>query len=284
MARPERPIDPGGGPLAQFAADLRELRRTAGLPKYLQMARATGRSRTALAEAAGGDHLPTWETVEAYVTACGGNVTSWRVRWEQTRDLTRSDLPSPDLQGAPPAGPDPAKPAADGQPPQHQPLDPTGLPPRTSRRPLIAIFTASALVIAGVAAVWWSHRGQDPSGDTAVVVTVQNKVAVGPSALTEDSTPEFLTSKPVAYCRRRGCVVPGTDSLWSGALLPAICYTHGETITNANLSSAGIKDNPGAATSDGWYQVQLPSGTTGYIPEAYLAPKDRGGRGLPSCK
>jgi hypothetical protein len=113
---------------------------------------------------------------------------------------------------------------------------------------------------------------------------VQNKIAVGATTLTEDSTPEFLSSRPVAYCPRRGCVVPGTDNLWSGALLPAVCYTHGETITNANFSSQGIKENPGAVTSDGWYQVQLPSGVRGYIPEAYLTQGDRGGRGLPACK
>jgi hypothetical protein len=89
MGRPERPLDPEAGPIARFAADLRELRQGAGSPKYLQMARATGRSRTALAEAAGGDHLPTWETVEAFVTACQGDALTWRARWERAQDAAR---------------------------------------------------------------------------------------------------------------------------------------------------------------------------------------------------
>ncbi|HEY3259981.1 MAG TPA: helix-turn-helix transcriptional regulator, partial [Pseudonocardiaceae bacterium] len=89
MPRPERPLDPLAGPVQAFAAELRKLRAQAGNPKYLQMARLTGKSRTALSEAAGGDHLPTWETVEAYVTACGADPTLWRLRWEQVEDEVR---------------------------------------------------------------------------------------------------------------------------------------------------------------------------------------------------
>jgi hypothetical protein len=85
MSRTERPLDPSSGPAAAFAAQLRTLRIDAGSPKYLQMARRTGRSRTALAEAAGGDHVPQWETVEAYVRACGGDPAEWTERWEQAR-------------------------------------------------------------------------------------------------------------------------------------------------------------------------------------------------------
>lgn len=93
MPRTERDLDPSGGPLAAFAAELRKLRVEAGSPKYLQMARCTGRSRTALAEAAGGDHLPTWETVEAYIRACGRDPVPWLTRWEQVRDEVRGDRP-----------------------------------------------------------------------------------------------------------------------------------------------------------------------------------------------
>lgn len=85
MSRTERPLDPSSGPAAAFAMQLRALRIAAGSPKYLQMARRTGRSRTALAEAAGGDHVPQWETVEAYVRACGGDPAEWTARWEQAR-------------------------------------------------------------------------------------------------------------------------------------------------------------------------------------------------------
>src|SRR5512146_3181285 len=94
MGRPERALDPADGPVAAFAAALRELRTQAGNPPYLKMARATKRSRTALSEAAGGDHLATWETVHAYVTACGGDVTTWRRRWQQVRDQLDGCVPS----------------------------------------------------------------------------------------------------------------------------------------------------------------------------------------------
>ena len=85
MPRPERPVDPAAGPIQAFAAELRKLRQAAGSPKYLQMARLTGRSRPALAEAAGGDHLPTWDTVQAFVTACRGDVVRWRIKWEEAK-------------------------------------------------------------------------------------------------------------------------------------------------------------------------------------------------------
>lgn len=94
MPRPERPVNPSAGPLQAFAVELRSLREQAGNPKYLLMARISGRSRTALAEAAGGDHLPTWETVDAYVRACGGDPSAWRVRWEQVQALNQAKMTS----------------------------------------------------------------------------------------------------------------------------------------------------------------------------------------------
>ena len=96
MPRPERPLDPEKGPVAAFAHDLRVLREEAGLPKYLQMSRATGRSRTALVEAAGGDHLPTWETVEAFVGLCGGDADAWRLKWEAAKEQIKGGDEAPD--------------------------------------------------------------------------------------------------------------------------------------------------------------------------------------------
>jgi hypothetical protein len=59
------------------------------------MARHTGRSRTALSEAAGGDHLPTWETTAAFVKACGGDIDTWLLKWERVQDqLTHNGLRS----------------------------------------------------------------------------------------------------------------------------------------------------------------------------------------------
>ncbi|WP_345511533.1 hypothetical protein [Phytohabitans houttuyneae] len=81
MGRPEREIDPDGGPLARFALDLRELRAAAGRPSYRELARRARFSVTALSEAAGGDVLPTLAVTLAYVRACGGDAEAWEERW-----------------------------------------------------------------------------------------------------------------------------------------------------------------------------------------------------------
>lgn len=81
MARKEKPIDPGAGPLASFARDLRALRRRAGHPTYRLMARRAGYSVTTLSVAASGTRLPALDVTLAYVEVCGGDVEDWRERW-----------------------------------------------------------------------------------------------------------------------------------------------------------------------------------------------------------
>jgi hypothetical protein len=71
--------------------------------------------------------------------------------------------------------------------------------------------------------------------------------------------------------------------MWSGAVLQALCQRQGSIMTNENASSPGIVHNPNAVTSARWYMVELPTGTTGYLSEVYLAPSSRGGLGLPGC-
>ncbi|BCB91618.1 nSTAND1 domain-containing NTPase [Phytohabitans suffuscus] len=92
MGRPEREIDPGGGPLARFALDLRELRVSAGRPSYRELARRARFSVTALSEAAGGEVLPTLPVTLAYVAACGGDRAVWEQRW---RELAAELAPAP---------------------------------------------------------------------------------------------------------------------------------------------------------------------------------------------
>jgi len=82
MGRPERPLNPDGGPVEAFAGQLRVLRDRAGRPSYASMARRVHRSQTTLSEAAGGDRLPTWDTTEAYVRACSGDPDEWLPRWQ----------------------------------------------------------------------------------------------------------------------------------------------------------------------------------------------------------
>ncbi|MFE9450148.1 hypothetical protein [Streptomyces sp. NPDC006739] len=83
MGRPETPLDPGAGPIARFADELRSLRRAAGSPTYRLMARRAHLSVTALSQAASGKRLPTLEVVRGYARACGADPQVWKRRWEE---------------------------------------------------------------------------------------------------------------------------------------------------------------------------------------------------------
>lgn len=87
MPRSEKPIGTSG-PIAVVAAGLRELRHWAGTPSYRELAKQAGYSAAVLSQAAAGQRLPTWGVVEAYVTACGGDPTQWRQRWQDAERAT----------------------------------------------------------------------------------------------------------------------------------------------------------------------------------------------------
>ncbi|WBB71980.1 helix-turn-helix domain-containing protein [Micromonospora sp. WMMD1128] len=191
MPRTERPLDPSSGPAAAFAAELRALRIAAGSPKYLQMARRTGRSRTALAEAAGGDHVPRWETVEAYVWACGGDPAEWTERWEKARaaasDNARGTPPSPHRHPAPAGQATAREPGEDpdddsfplGDRPDIRHRAPTTARLlRRARRPVLLAVTAVALVLLGMIA-------PRPGTLTGLRTTTTNQIRVArPAAVT----------------------------------------------------------------------------------------------------
>jgi energy-coupling factor transporter ATP-binding protein EcfA2 len=81
MPRPERPLDPGQGALARWAADLQELRETAGGLGYRELARRAHFSPSTLSDAAGGQKLPSLAVTLGYVRACGGDTDAWHTRW-----------------------------------------------------------------------------------------------------------------------------------------------------------------------------------------------------------
>jgi WD40 repeat protein len=95
MGRRERPLDPDADSLQRFALELRRLRSGAGQPSYRELARRAHYSVTALAEAAGGQTLPSLAVTLAYVQACGGDRQVWETRYralveELTPDRTDS--------------------------------------------------------------------------------------------------------------------------------------------------------------------------------------------------
>ncbi|WP_405892178.1 XRE family transcriptional regulator [Streptomyces sp. NBC_00104] len=84
MPRGERPLEAEGGPLSDFAAQLRKLREQAGSPTYRDLARRAHYSIAALSAAAAGRRLPTLAVTLAYVRACGGDEREWESIWRRT--------------------------------------------------------------------------------------------------------------------------------------------------------------------------------------------------------
>jgi hypothetical protein len=290
VPRPERPLDLSSGPIQAFAGELRKLRQDAGNPKYLHMARSSGRSRTALAEAAGGDHLPSWQTVEAYVKACGGDPRLWLPRWEAIRDQARNSN-TPGDQISPQTDSTATSTAA--CPPAIEPAAHQHIRRWIPVSILAVVGLATALAIASIAAHIGGHHGSPsaaPGGAQNQLIAhssppnirVQNKVAVGPTALLEDSTPAYLSTKTIPFCGREHCKLAGTE-MHSGVYLPVVCQATGTEITNADFGSAGIGRNPNVATSNRWYRGVWPDGRQGYLSEVYVAPENRGGMNLPRC-
>ncbi|WP_143264194.1 nSTAND1 domain-containing NTPase [Amycolatopsis kentuckyensis] len=97
MPRAERPLEPDGSVLTQFATDLRKLREAAGSPPYRELARRAHFSSTTLSDAAGGRRLPSLPVTLAYVAACDGDRDEWERRWHAVAtDLSEDRLEQDD--------------------------------------------------------------------------------------------------------------------------------------------------------------------------------------------
>ncbi|MGW0761082.1 nSTAND1 domain-containing NTPase [Streptomyces sp. NPDC002814] len=105
MPRKERPLDAGDGPLPEFAAGLRQLRRKAGNPPYRTLAEQAHYSISTLSSAASGQRLPTLAVTLAYVRACDGDVQEWEQRWRTAAERLGEEHSALDLaeeSGTPP--------------------------------------------------------------------------------------------------------------------------------------------------------------------------------------
>jgi hypothetical protein len=67
--RPQKCLDPSD-PLFPLAQALRDLREASGEPPYRKLAKYAGIPSQTLSDAARGEHLPAWKTVEGYVRGC----------------------------------------------------------------------------------------------------------------------------------------------------------------------------------------------------------------------
>ncbi|MFE9703308.1 helix-turn-helix domain-containing protein [Streptomyces sp. NPDC005930] len=108
MPRKESPLPLDDGPVVQFAAELRELRRAAGGPSYRDLAARAHYSVATLSSAAAGRRLPSLEVTRGYVGACGGDVERWEALWHTTAaavalagDPADDAAPPPDQDDSP---------------------------------------------------------------------------------------------------------------------------------------------------------------------------------------
>ncbi|GAA4859699.1 hypothetical protein [Actinomycetospora straminea] len=228
----------------------------------------SGWGKSTIAAATRGPGLPNADLVTDVLAAVGldpDEVAAWRARHARLRD------PEPAPDAPMPSAPVPT-PATPPEPARRS----------TRRRVEIAVFVLLVALVAGLATALVLVLAE-PAPPEPRTVLVQNRVAIGPGELVEDRTPSYLSARPVAYCARQpGCKIPGTD-VWSGATFEAVCQLTGEVITNADLTSTSIGQNPNAAVSEVWLGALAPDGRVGYISEVYLAPAYRGGLGLPHC-
>lgn len=217
MPRPDRPLSPGADPVQQLAWDLRKLRDQAGGPTYQALARKTQagpdpRSSTTLSDAAGGQTCPSWATLAAFVTACGGRPSEWRDRWQQAQawrpghdkpsqavaDLDRSESSRP-----PPLVdelPGDQQPTVDAPPDSHQPV--------AAQEPTVEIAQVSAITsrfhlsgTVGNRPRWWWRDRRLRVGAGAVIAAV----AMGAAGVLLYSGPTLVSG--TVTCTDGGAVV-----------------------------------------------------------------------------
>ncbi|PVZ11824.1 hypothetical protein [Actinomycetospora cinnamomea] len=257
---------------ARFCADfLAELQRRG--VSFRRAEAVSGWGKSTIAAATRGPGLPNVDLVTDVLAGVGveaDDVAGWRSRHERLREAH-----APPAEAAPPAPPPvPVAPAPAADPPP--------APRRSTRRRVeIAAFAVLVALVVGLTTAVVVLADEDPAPTRTVVV--QNRVAIGRGELIEDRTSSYLATRPVAYCASMpGCKIPGTD-VWSGATFTAVCWLTGEAMTNADLTSTNIGQNPNVASSALWLGARAPDGRIGYISEVYLAPSYRGGLGLPPC-
>jgi hypothetical protein len=302
MGRRLQPLDPTAGPKPWFADQLRKLRVQAGNPSLAEIARLGRISETLATKAVRGTELPTWYAVEGYLRGCADakpDRNYWLELWSETHDVVHGIQPPAGLmertlavtpRKAEPSATQPAgsgRVAVDVGAPE--PLDEAPLPTAggiTKRRRWLIAAAVVAVVLAGLGiylAIRSTHSHTTKSGGPAgPLVVIQNKVALGPNRLVEDTTPVYLSTKPQPYCKRVGCAVPNTE-MSSAAVVPVICQVSSAYMVNYDLRDTSVQQNPNKAESTRWYWAALPDGRAGYISEVYIEPRFRGGLELPTC-
>ena len=259
---PEKPLSPDDS-LAQFAENLRQLRRDADEISYRRLAERVDISPSALSQAVSGRKLPTWNVTRAFVRGCGGDEKVWYEQWSQVRrelnvrqtNTTNGQLPASAAGGrAPEDGPHDVTDIRQRSaliPPVSGPRRPHPVNPRVAM--LMAVI-AIVLVTGAIAINWiYGQEGVDPnvSGSPPVIPTYINPEYQGEPGLYETPHPSLEALSDPPY--RVGSVK-----------LEIVCQvSNGATVGAVFLNAAGV-ERP--AENDVWYRV-TPSNY--YVPAVY---------------
>jgi hypothetical protein len=183
VARRYSNLDPHSGPVQRFAAELRLLRAQVGNPGFRQMGQRVYRAHSSLSEAASGKRLPTWDTAEAFINACGMTASEevglWHAKWQQARTACAvNDLLVLKESGQYEAQPE--SPAAPTEQSQTAASDGEAISVRRSRANRILVAAGAVFLITVAILLLQSKGSNAPLGDLA---TCDDVGAVGPGRI-----------------------------------------------------------------------------------------------------
>jgi transcriptional regulator with XRE-family HTH domain len=235
---------------------LRDLRDESGLTLQ-QLSQRSGYSKAALSAAESGRHSATWELVDAFVVACGGDAAHWRQLWELARDSAPEEAARTDTRTDTP--PEPSEDPADRPVPATGARGPAPSPPRqrVRRRRLVALAAVGTAVVVAALAAWLTADGTTGAGRPAPARHSQ-PAAVRPAA---DGTDPYadgcradakqLDWQPVAWAdgrRNYGTIL----LMYSPACQAAWGYLTGPVSSKWDAVIVAHRD-PGGATAPSHY-------------------------------
>lgn len=277
---PRSPDDP----LAQFAANLRQLRHDAEDISYRRLAERANVSPSALSQAASGRKLPTWNVTRAFVKGCDGDEESWYEQWSQVRrELnTRQDniITNGQLLASTPGGKAPeAAPHDTGSRQRSVLVVPAGGPrsphPATPRVVLLLAVIAVVLLAGGITInSVYDQEGARPTvpeggvsaSSPPMIPTYINNEYQGVAGLYETPRPPLEVVGNPPY------------TVGPSVKLKIVCQVPNGSIMRADLVNAAT-GVPRDEENDVWYRV-LPSNY--YVPAVYtIDPFGVDGRPVP---
>lgn len=156
---------------------------------------------------------------------------------------------------------------------------------RSKRRVRLAMGPVVLAVVLAISMLLLVRDDSSPQSQARAgasrTIDIYNKVTSG-NEVREDSV-GFLSTRPVNFCKRDGCMLEGTDVLTTGVTVTAVCQTLGARTTNGEDNNSADDRNPELFESRLWYGIRWSDGRFGFFPEVWVHRDDRGGLDLPLC-